>query len=161
MAESCCVTGKQVPATAPAVMACPANGARSKRVPMQTVKALVRRLPFGMPAAQYYFCEALDCDVVYFAADPSAPVFRRADLLVPVEPKQPGDDVPLCYCFGITRREIAAELAQTGNSTVAQRIQSEVRAGRCACEVKNPSGRCCLGRITLAVRQLRQAVTEV
>jgi len=35
-----------------------------------------------------------------------------------------------------------------GKSTVARRIMVEVEAGRCACEVKNPSGKCCLGDVT-------------
>ena len=50
-------------------MACPVNGARSKQVDMLTVKSLVRQLPLGMLKTQYYFCDAPDCDVVYFASD--------------------------------------------------------------------------------------------
>ncbi len=160
MSEACSLTPAGAGTQAPAFLPCPENGARAKRVGMRTVKALVRHLPFRMPSAQYYFCEAPGCDVVYFAADPSAPVFRRADLLVRVEPKDPGDDVPVCYCFGITRREIADELVRTARSSAAERIRSEVKAGRCACEVKNPSGRCCLGRIALAVEQIREALSR-
>ena len=59
---------------APAVAACPVNGARSKQVDMLTVKSLVRKLPLGMSKTQYYFCEAQDCDTVYFALDPQAPM---------------------------------------------------------------------------------------
>jgi len=54
---------------APAVKACPVNGARSKQVDMLTVKSLVRQLPLGMPNTQYYFCEAPGCDAVYFPLD--------------------------------------------------------------------------------------------
>jgi hypothetical protein len=54
----------------------------------------------------------------------------------------------MCYCFGFTRQDIWDEIRSSGKSTVAKRITAEVEAGRCACEVKNPSGKCCLGDVT-------------
>ena len=132
----------------PTVAACPVNGARSKQVEMLTIKSLVRRLPLGMPNTQYYFCEVQDCDVVYFALDSQAPIFRRADLLVPVGAKATVDPIPVCYCFGFTRKDIQDEISDTGRSTITERISAEVKAGNCACEVKNPSGKCCLGNVT-------------
>lgn len=137
---------------APEVATCPMNGARSKRVGMLTLKSVVRRLPLRMPETQYYFCEATDCDVVYFALDPQAPIFRRGDLLVSVGAKSNADPLPVCYCFGYTRKDIEDEIAETGRSTIADRITAEVRAGRCACEVKNPSGKCCLGHVGQVVK---------
>jgi hypothetical protein len=35
---------------------------------------------------------------------------------------------------------------------VAERIKAEVDAGHCACEVKNLSGKCCLGDVTRAAK---------
>jgi hypothetical protein len=99
-------------------------------VDILTVKSLVRKLPMGMPDTQYYFCDTSDCEVVYFALDAEAPRFRREDLMV----------------------DIWEEIRGTGISTVAERIAAEVEAGRCACEVKNPSGKCCLGEVTRAAR---------
>jgi hypothetical protein len=145
MSDCCSAKGSS---NAQAVAACPANGARSKRVDMLTVKSLVRQLPLGMPNTQYYFCEAQDCDVVYFPLDSRAPIFRRADLLVRVGVKETADPITVCYCFGFTRGDIHDEIAETGRSTVAERISAEVKAGNCACEVKNPSGKCCLGSVT-------------
>ena len=147
----CCSVNFDSPA--PKVMACPANGARSKQVDTLTVKSLVRQLPLRMPNTQYYFCEAQDCDVVYFALDSQAPIFRRENLLVPVGAKATSDPIPVCYCFGFTRKDIEDEIAETGRSTVADRIIAEVRAGRCACEVKNPSGKCCLGGFTRVTQE--------
>ena len=135
-------------AVAPAVAACPVTGAHSKRVDLLTVKSLVRQLPLGMPNTQYYFCGALDCDVVYFALDSQAPIFHRGDLLVRVGVKEMAEPIPVCYCFGFTRKDIQDEIAETGRSTIAERISAEVKAGNCACEVKNPSGKCCLGNVT-------------
>ena len=61
--SSCCSVSEGKTA-APAVMLCPECGNRSKQVERLTVKSLVRHLPFGMPAVQYYFCEAPGCAVV-------------------------------------------------------------------------------------------------
>src|SRR5712691_6723698 len=145
--SDCCSVNANTEA-APAVMTCPVNGARSKQVDMLTVKSLVRQLPLGMPNTQYYFCDSSDCAVVYFALDAEAPRFRREDLVVRVGAKETADPIPICYCFGFTRQDIWDEIHETGKSTVAERITTEVEAGQCACEVRNPSGRCCLGDIT-------------
>lgn len=148
-----CCSVKVSPEKAPAVMACPQSGTRSKQVDLLTVKSLVRHLPFDMPAAQYYFCEAPGCDVVYFSSNPEAPLFTRRDLLVRVGAKEGADPVPVCYCFGITREEIRNEIRATGKCTAPERIKSEVQSGRCACEVKNPSGRCCLGNVLQVIKE--------
>jgi hypothetical protein len=136
----------------PAILRCPVNGVRSKQVDMLTVKSLVRALPLGMPNTQYYFCEASDCDVVYFASEVDAPMFRREDLVVRVGAKETVDPIPICYCFGFSRQDIWDEIRSKGKSTVAKRITAEVEAGRCACELKNPSGKCCLGDVTQTVK---------
>jgi hypothetical protein len=137
-------------------MACPKNGARSKQVDVLTVKSLVRHLPLGMPESQYYFCETPDCDVVYFASDAQAPVFHREDLLVRVGAKEKVDPIPVCYCFGFTRKDIQKEIDETGRSTVAERITAEIKAGNCACEVKNPSSKCCLADVNRSVREFER-----
>ena len=150
MSDCCSVNPKTD--SAPAVMPCPVNGAHSKQVDALTVKSLVRQLPLGMPNEQYYFCEARDCDVVYFCFDPQAPIFRREHLMVRVGAKETADPIPICYCFGFTRQDIWDEIRSTGKSTVAERITTEVKAGHCACELKNPSGKGCLGDVTRAAK---------
>jgi hypothetical protein len=137
---------------APAVIPCPANGAASKRVPALTVRSLLRKLPLAMPDTQYYFCDSPDCDVVYFAFDPQAPRFRLQDLTVRVGVKETTDPIAVCYCFGFTRQDIQEEIRVTSQSTIAERIAAEVEAGRCACEIKNPSGKCCLGDVRRTVK---------
>src|SRR5712691_5587080 len=117
MSDCCSVNSKS--ATAPMVLACPFNRARSKQVDILTVSSLVRQLPLGMPNTEYYFCEAADCDVVYFPFEAQAPLFRRADLLVRVGSKETEDPIPVCYCFGFTRAHIQKEITETGDSTVA------------------------------------------
>jgi len=133
-------------------MNCPVSGTRSKRVAALTVKSLVRQLPLEMPKTQYYFCQTPGCEAVYFPLDTQARLFRRGDLTVRVGVKETEDPIPLCYCFGFTQKDIETEIAESGRSTVAHRISAEVKAGNCACEVKNPSGKCCLGSVARVVR---------
>ena len=150
MSDCCSVNAE--PGAVQAVMACPVNGARCKQVDMLTVKSLVRQLPLGMPQTQYYFCEAPGCDAVYFPLDAQAPLFRCGDLIVRVGTKETADPISVCYCFGFTRKDIQREVLETGRSTILGRIKKEVKAGNCACEMKNPSGKCCLGDVTRTVK---------
>jgi hypothetical protein len=148
MIECCSVA----PANQAAVMSCPESGWRSKLVGMLTVRSLLRQIPLGMPPTAYYFCDDPACDVVYFPSNAQAPLFRRTDLRVRVGVKETSGPIPVCYCFGFTGQEIRDEIRRTGRTTVAARITAEVKAGRCACEVKNPSGKCCLGDVARAAR---------
>ncbi len=154
----CCSVNESV-REVPVVMNCPVSGTRSKQVAALTVKSLVRRLPFKMPPTQYYFCDAPGCDIVYFPADSQAPTFRCGDLLVRIGAKEIEDPIPVCYCFGITKNQIEQEIRSVGKSTAAERITAEVKAGNCACEVKNPSGKCCLGDIARAVKFAKESVS--
>jgi len=105
-----------------------------------------------MPNTQYYFCDSSECEVVYFPLDTHAPLFRRGDLNVRVGAKETEEPIPVCYCFGFTRSDIENEVAETRSSTIAEQIKTEVKAGNCACEMKNPSGKCCLGDVTRAAK---------
>src|SRR5713101_2012113 len=58
-------------------------------------------------------------------------------------------------CFNFSRADVRREC------TISARIAAEVRAGRCACEVKNPSGACCLGEVNRAVRDAKDALSKV
>lgn len=158
MSDCCSISAADIPS--PPALACRSCGNRSKQVDTVTVKSLVRRLPFGMPQTQYYFCDAPGCDVVYFASHPDAPSFKQSDLSVRVGAKETEHPIPVCYCFGFSRMDIQDEIAETGRSTLAPRVTAEVKAGNCACEVKNPSGKCCLGDIARAAQGAIRALKE-
>lgn len=57
----------------------------------------------------------------------------------------------MCYCFEVTEADIGREIAATGASTAMDKITTHVKAGRCACEIKNPQGTCCLGNVAAIV----------
>ncbi len=52
----------------------------------------------------------------------------------------------------------SVRVGETGESTIPDRIDAEIRAGRCACERKNPSGACCLGDVRKAVKEAKAAL---
>ena len=98
-----------------------------------------------LAAKHYRFCETRTCPVVFFSAEGA--VIERAGVRVAVHQKEAGPDVPLCYCFGYTR----ARLAQERDAVLAF-VSAEVKARRCACDVKNHTGRCCLGDLRRFLR---------
>lgn len=95
------------------------------------------------------FCRTSSCDVLYYGTDGRNA--RKQDARVRVGLKETEDPIPLCYCFGFGRADVEREIARTGYCTIPERINAEIRAGRCECEIKNPSGGCCLGEVGAAV----------
>ena len=147
------------PATSvqPSANPCPRNGAIGRAVARETVKALLteralRRLTSG----EYRFCPDANCDVVYF--DGNGSLFATQDLRVAVWQKLPFGARPVCYCFGESEASIRAEIEAGGRSAAAERIREHIAAGRCACEVRNPRGACCLGDVTAAVKRVESAM---
>lgn len=101
---------------------------------------------------EYRFCADAGCPIVYFSGTGSQ--FGTADLRVPVWQKLPSGCRLVCYCFGESEASIRAEIELTGRSLAVQRIREHIAAGRCACDVRNPRGTCCLGDVMAAVRRL-------
>jgi hypothetical protein len=117
-----------------------------------TVKALLRPEALArVSAPPHRFCAKASCPVVYFGSDD---VFRREDVAVPVFQKEPPGDRTVCYCFGIGESDLRREIATTGRSAAVSYVGDQVRAGRCACEVRNPQGSCCLGNLAAVVKAL-------
>ena len=123
---------------------CPASGTSGRPVPHKTLASLLHQQRLaGVEEHQWHFCESLDCDVVYYTQE--GHTRTRADLSVRVGVKEREAPRPLCYCFGHTAASIADEVGRTGASTAVESVTARVKAGDCACETTNPSGRCCLG----------------
>ena len=132
---------------------CPVCGKKGKSVATLTVKSLVRDHVRVSASGSYSFCRTVDCDVVYFSSES---LFRKPDVKARVGIKETEDPVPLCYCFDYTRENIHRDIQTTGSTQILERIKAEVQGGFCACEVKSPSGACCLGEITRAVREAKE-----
>ncbi len=63
----------------------------------------------------------------------------------------------VCYCFGVTREQIADELMRTGACKLPSQIYEAIRDGRCDCERLNPAGRCCLGELNRVIAELKRS----
>jgi hypothetical protein len=48
-----------------------------------------------------------------------------------------------------------------GATAVRDMITREVKAGHCACEVRNPTGRCCLGDVARVGNAQRRGITSL
>lgn len=89
----------------------------------------------------YYFCSERTCPVVYFAEDNS--LILQEALRTAVGQKGGTDDAAfltgtLCYCFDVTYGQARQD------DDIKKFVVAKTKARQCACEVRNPTGRCCL-----------------
>lgn len=123
--------------SAPRKSACPADGSLSSEVKTTTMlHHLKNSWAQTLKEQKYYFCENPECDVVYFGEDDS--LFCLDEIREPVGQKQFGPHKVLCYCFGVTQSDYLR------NPEIKNFVVAQTRAGSCACDSRNPSGRCCL-----------------
>ncbi|MBO8125775.1 MAG: (2Fe-2S)-binding protein [Firmicutes bacterium] len=72
--------------------------------------------------------------------------------------KDPGDNVPLCYCHGVTRSQIKTAW-QKGAKTFAELVKvTGVAKGGCRCQYENPAGRCCSEAIKQYLGELAKSI---
>jgi hypothetical protein len=132
---------------------CPVNGTIGMAVGLLTVRALLTESALRRASGSLHrFCPDPACDVVYFTEN--GETYSTADVRVPVWQKDPAGARVLCYCFGEDEAGIRGEINATGASQAVARIREHIGKGRCACEVRNPRGTCCLGDVAAAVRRI-------
>ena len=152
--SSCCCPGMIDEAS---TSRCPVSGSPGAAVDRLTVKALVTESAMQhLRPGEYRFCPDASCEVVYFSVDGDR--FTTADVRVPVWQKLPFGDRTICYCFGESEASIRSELECAGTSTAIERVRDHISAERCACEVRNPRGTCCLGDLITAVKRVEASV---
>jgi len=115
--------------------ACPVDGQEYSAVSEQTLLQHIRE-PWNWQAQPMYFCSNPDCPVIYFGKDGS--LLTQDDVRTDVGIKDASDQATLCYCFGICRGEA------TKNPHLKDFVVEKTREKLCACEIRNPSGKCCL-----------------
>lgn len=124
----------------------------SRPVTLRTMHLMLKPEHFAQVGeGQYRFCASPDCPVAYFSRERS---FTTGDLRVRVGLKEKDGPIPLCYCFGFYEQDLRREIEAAGNSTIPQRISALIKKRICACEERNPSGACCLGDVTQAIKRL-------
>ncbi|MFQ5877373.1 MAG: hypothetical protein ACE5JH_06760 [Acidobacteriota bacterium] len=140
---SCCVPAAAERPEAPG--ACPDCGRTGKAVGEITLKSLLRGPALARRSgAGHRFCATPTCPVVYFRRRVR---FTLRDLVPAVFQKETDPRRTVCYCFEVSEASIRDEVARTGTSTASRRIRELVESDRCACELRNPQGSCCLGNV--------------
>lgn len=144
------------------ISVCRECGNEGKPIKVITLKSLVKKpgLESVKNPDDFYFCETPDCEVVYFDNEQGI-YLDKADVNVRVGVKETDDPVPVCYCFGWTRKKILDQIEQKGFSIAVQEISTRVKAGECTCEINNPAGRCCLGEVSRLVKSVSGEAKEV
>lgn len=140
---------------APGAIACVGCGRVGRPVSTLTLKSMVKpQFLTTVTKPGYRFCGSPDCEVVYYHAHGEQ--LRKTDVRVRVGIKEAEGPALLCYCFGFTRAMLLGELRESGRSNIPKLVSEGVKAGRCACEVRNPQGSCCLGNIAAAIKMLQK-----
>jgi len=91
----------------------------------------------NLAQGDYAFCANSDCLNGYFSkcnriAKSQLRVFQSAAATM------------LCHCFDISETSYRAALANGSALAIKAFVIQQTKEGLCACESRNPSGRCCL-----------------
>jgi hypothetical protein len=121
--------------------ACPQCGATCKSVEMRTLYHQVR-FPENQEITTdtYYFCSSTDCSIGYFSI---------AGACVPklhLRTYQEIQKDKLCYCFDIDADLYLLALRTNNADSIKDFVIQRTKSGECACELRNPSGQCCLAK---------------
>ncbi|MEE8379319.1 MAG: hypothetical protein V3R49_02975 [Gammaproteobacteria bacterium] len=117
---------------------CPVNGLSYSRVKVKTILHQVKKpWQLNLLNQNYFFCDDPNCDVVYFGEDKS--VLVRSDLRISVGQKSQDREKTICYCFDVQFSDLDVDKVRARAFVVEQ-----TKNGSCDCELRNPSGKCCL-----------------
>ena len=100
----------------------------------------------------FYYCKTVSCEVVYFR---DSEILTQKDMSVIVGLKKDAHPATLCYCFEWTKEKITKELQENANSLALEDIKHKMNTIGCQCEILNPSGACCLGDVTQAIKEIK------
>lgn len=134
--KGCCNSGRSNKAM-PKKHLCPTNGREYSTVPTATIVHHLKH-PWTWEDLEetYYFCDAPDCEVVYFSS--SNKTILRNQIRTTLGQKEQSDKAILCYCFGVTQGDYAL------NKGLKAYVIKQTKNKLCACTIRNPSGKCCL-----------------
>jgi len=136
--SNCCETTNRK-----AKLDCPGCSRSANPVAYQTVLHHLRhpenlKLEDGL----FYFCDSTNCDTAYF--DNNNNVFSTSQVRGIIGQKSNSPTRPICYCFDITAEKITKEIIENGISSSKNKVIKLTKAKLCSCEIRNPSGTCCL-----------------
>ncbi len=134
---------------------CPTNGKLGTPVSILTLKAMLDLPLTELRETAYRLCNDPDCPTVYYSED-GFQIFEETGLRERVYQKHPVQgEVFVCYCFRYTVGEVTRDIKEHATPTIPAAITAGVQAGKCACDIRNPQGRCCLGNVSSLVKRIK------
>ena len=135
--SSCCNKTKTTKAN------CPGCDSVQKSVALETLlHHVISPLNQSIDVQTYYFCSNSKCNTVYFGGNGQQ--FFVDQIRGIVGQKQTSESRPICYCFDVTAQQVLDEIGETGISASKAFVIAQTKAKSCACDIRNPSGACCL-----------------
>jgi bacterioferritin-associated ferredoxin len=123
---------------------CPSCGQKGQPVKKITVQSILKPGKCKqLEENDFWVCENPDCSVLYYSS--SGQTYLVEDARVRVGFKVKEDPIPVCYCHGVTKKDILANWEKTRSFSELLNILGIT--GECQCEIKNPKGRCCVDDI--------------
>lgn len=145
MEDSCSPSGCSAPDTGKTYVkaSCMSCGATARPVARQTILHQLKHSELmSLKDVSFHFCSNSDCDVVYFGEDGTT--YTRDQIRQKVGQKSTDPDRTICYCFDVTESVVQKEMKESGESQSKAFVMEQVKKKLCACEIRNPSGQCCL-----------------
>ena len=88
----------------------------------------------------YYYCSSVNCKTGYFSTSGNT---------IPKQHLRARQDIQkgwLCYCYDISESDYLKALHSKSAESIKTYVIQQTKSGSCACEVRNPSGQCCLAK---------------
>jgi hypothetical protein len=124
-----------------AAQACPECDVACKSVEMRT---LYHQVSFPenqkITPGHYFFCSTKECPVGYFST--TGIIIPKRQLRSYLEIQQD----KLCYCFDIDAASYLSALSANKSEAIKGFVIQRTKSGECACQIRNPSGLCCLAQ---------------
>ncbi|WP_318024113.1 putative iron-sulfur cluster-binding metallochaperone [Ghiorsea bivora] len=95
----------------------------------------------NMVSGDYAFCSNQDCTTGYFSA---VTIISKSKL----REFQSEKYTMLCHCFAISKPVYQTALNNGTAKAIKDFVVKQTKESLCACESRNPSGRCCLVNFT-------------
>ena len=121
------------------IQLCPICGSVGIKVPHETVKSISILKEEIDPSSKFSACLTNSCEVAYFFDNET---IKISEVSVPFWYKDNSENVPICYCSKLTRKEIENAVSNGCKDIDAvQDFTGKHITGKCKTE--NPLGLCC------------------
>ena len=136
MSDSCCAASTNQRPT------CPACKVSGYKINISTIFHHLK-MPWktDLTVGEWGSCESDLCDVIYFQVDGQKITTNQIREIPAFKKRIP--EAMLCNCFGVSLGGYQAA-STSDQQMIRDWITERTRNRQCACDVRNPGGRCCL-----------------